>query len=157
MIKKFLLKSIRPIGATLILVVAFLCLLSSEFYNQVDEDSFTKKLLDYTISFESSFYDYRMRKTISAHPQSQEVALIEIDDYSLSQFGQWPLNRTVYSDLLRKLSLFGARVVAFDILFPEKSPGEGADSPDQRLVRAFRDFRTTESQAFVVKFLLHAS
>lgn len=150
-LKKLLLKSIRPVGATLILVIAFLGLVSSEFYLQVDEGSFTKKLLDYTISFESRFYDYRMRKTITEanHKKDKDIVLIQIDDYSLSELGQWPINRKVYAELLRKLTLFGAKVVAFDILFPEKSPGEGKDSPDQRLIQAFKDFHSADRQSFI--------
>ncbi len=149
MLKKFLLKSIRPIGATLILVVAFLCLMSSEFHNQVDESNYLKKILNYTIAFESSFYDYRMKKDIKGHESSKEIVVIEIDDYSLSVLGQWPLSRTVYADLLGKLSTFGAKVAAFDILFPEKSPGTGPDSPDQKLIRAYKEFQKDGRRAFI--------
>ncbi|MES2525775.1 MAG: adenylate/guanylate cyclase domain-containing protein [Bdellovibrionota bacterium] len=145
-LKKYLLKSIRPIGATLILIVAFLCLISAEFYGQVDEDSVLKKVLNYTIAFESRFYDYRMRKGIEKHEQSKEVVLVEIDDYSLSTLGHWPLSRTVYADLLGKMKTFGAKVVAFDILFPEKSPTEGLD---QKLGQSFKKFQEDDRRAFV--------
>ncbi len=157
MLKKFLLKSIRPIGATLILLVAFLCLMSSEFYKQVDEDSVLKKILNYTIAFESSFYDYRMRKDIKKHDRSEDIVLVEIDDYSLSELGHWPLSRTVYADLLKKLKTFGVKVAAFDILFLEKSPGEGVSSPDQKLVAAYKEFQQDGRRAFIGYTILESS
>jgi adenylate cyclase len=157
MLKKFLFKSIRPIGASLILLVAFLCLMSSEFYHQVDQESVLKKILNYTIAFESRFYDYRMKKDIQNHGRSQEVVLVEIDDYSLSELGHWPLSRTVYADLLKKLKTFGVKVAAFDILFPEKSPGEGAASPDQKLIQAFKDFQQDGRRAFIGYTIMESS
>lgn len=158
MLKKFLLKSIRPIGATVILLTAFFCLMSSEFYNQVDADSMLKRLLDYTIAFESRFYDYRMKKTIEKHSLSKEIVLIEIDDYSLSELGQWPLNRKVYADLITKVGDFGGKVVAFDILFPENSPGEGKNSPDELLAQSIRNFQAVDGRrVFIGYTILEAS
>lgn len=147
--KKLLSKSIRPVGATLILVTCFICMLSSEFYAQAELGPITKWLLDGTISFENRFFDFRMRQKVDSHLLSKEIVLIEIDNYTLSELGQWPLNRKVYSDLLRKLTLFGAKTVAFDVLFPEKSPGEGPNSPDQLLVKAFKEFTTADRQAYI--------
>ncbi len=47
------------------------------------------------------------------------VRIVEIDDPSLQEFGQWPWPRTVVADLLTRLHRLGATVVAFDIVFSD--------------------------------------
>jgi adenylate cyclase len=47
------------------------------------------------------------------------VRIVDIDETSLSQIGQWPWPRTVMRDLLDKLGQAGAAVVAFDVQFAE--------------------------------------
>ena len=47
------------------------------------------------------------------------VRIIDIDDPSLSAFGQWPWPRTLLADLVTRLHEAGAAVVAFDMIFPE--------------------------------------
>ena len=43
------------------------------------------------------------------------IRVVDIDDGSLSQIGQWPWPRTVVAQLVDKLREAGAAVVAFDI------------------------------------------
>jgi adenylate cyclase len=47
------------------------------------------------------------------------IRVVDIDDGSLSQIGQWPWPRTVVAQLVDKLREAGAAVVAFDIDFAE--------------------------------------
>ena len=47
------------------------------------------------------------------------VRIVDIDEKSLSMFGQWPWPRTTVRDLLLGLASKGAAVVAFDVLFSE--------------------------------------
>jgi adenylate cyclase len=57
------------------------------------------------------------------------VTIVDIDDQSLTEIGQWPWPRTQLGQLVQKLMASGAVVVGFDILFPESdrlSPGEFA-------------------------------
>ncbi len=53
---------------------------------------------------------------------SEQVAIIAIDKKSLDELGPFPWNRTVYSDLLERLSHTPPRVVAFDLLLPQSAP-----------------------------------
>lgn len=73
------------------------------------------------------FYAQLFPRAQSAQP----IAIVDLDEESLAQLGQWPWPRTVVSDLLLRLSEFGAVAVAFDIVFAEAdrlSPGLYASS-----------------------------
>lgn len=47
------------------------------------------------------------------------VLIVDIDERSLKEIGQWPWPRTVVAQMLDKLREAGAAVVAFDVLFSE--------------------------------------
>jgi adenylate cyclase len=47
------------------------------------------------------------------------VVIIDIDEKSLAEIGQWPWPRTVLADLVAKLAQLGALCVAFDVVFAE--------------------------------------
>ena len=47
------------------------------------------------------------------------VKIIDIDDESLSQFGQWPWPRSLISQLIELLQRSGAAVIVFDVVFAE--------------------------------------
>jgi len=50
----------------------------------------------------------------------RQVTIIDIDDASLLEMGQWPWPRRYLADLVNKLNDMGALVVGFDMLFSEK-------------------------------------
>src|SRR3546814_17787027 len=74
---------------------------------------------------------FDLYQVLSPRPAtSQPVAIVDLDEKSLSEIGQWPWPRTVVADLIAKLGEAGAAVVGFDILFSEydrMSPGPVAD------------------------------
>ena len=45
--------------------------------------------------------------------------IVDIDESSLSAFGQWPWPRTILADLLTRLYEWQAAAIAFDVIFPE--------------------------------------
>jgi len=57
----------------------------------------------------------------------QPVVIIDIDEESLAQFGQWPWPRTLIADLVRKLHMAGVPAIAFDAVFPEPDRTSGAN------------------------------
>lgn len=107
------------------------------------------KFMEYTISFESRFYDYRMRTQLHTTKISKDIALINIDDHSLEKIGIWPIPRAKHALMMDRLSHFGAKVVALDILYPEKAPVCGTDSPDAILADAFKNFTTNGGTVFL--------
>src|SRR6266702_6448921 len=65
---------------------------------------------------------------------SPPAVVSDIDEQSLSAFGQWPWPRTLVADLVTRLTKLGVAAVAFDIIFAEPdrvSPGRMAGAlPD---------------------------
>jgi adenylate cyclase len=47
------------------------------------------------------------------------VTIVDIDEASLSKFGQWPWSRTRIADMITNLTSLGAVVIAFDVVFAE--------------------------------------
>ena len=57
---------------------------------------------------------------------ARPVVIIDIDEASLKEIGQWPWPRTVVADLVTRLTALGAAAIGFDAVFPEPdrmSPG----------------------------------
>ena len=52
-------------------------------------------------------------------PDNLPIRIIDIDETSLAELGQWPWSRHVMATIARRLTELGAAAVAFDVLFPE--------------------------------------
>ena len=52
-------------------------------------------------------------------PADLPIRIIDIDEASLAELGQWPWSRHVMATIARRLTELGAAAVAFDVLFPE--------------------------------------
>lgn len=89
--------------------------------------------------FEDRFQDWKVRSRMTSEID-HDIVLVNIDDESLSKIGTWPIPRTVHAQMLRQLKSFGTKVVALDILFPEKAPVCGPVDPDKELAQAFSEF-----------------
>jgi len=51
--------------------------------------------------------------------ESRPVVIVDIDEASLKDIGQWPWPRTIVADLITKLTELGAVAIAFDVIFAE--------------------------------------
>jgi adenylate cyclase len=52
-------------------------------------------------------------------PVARPVAIVDIDEASLKEIGQWPWPRTIVADLVTQLTQLGAVAIAFDVIFAE--------------------------------------
>jgi adenylate cyclase len=52
-------------------------------------------------------------------PLGQPIRIIDIDEKSIAQFGQWPWPRTRIAEIIDKLRASGALTIAFDMVFSE--------------------------------------
>ena len=50
---------------------------------------------------------------------ARPVVIVDIDEASLKEIGQWPWPRTVVADLVTRLTALGAAAIGFDAVFPE--------------------------------------
>jgi adenylate cyclase len=67
-------------------------------------------------------------------PVGSEVAIIAIDEQSLTELGRWPWPRTRIAELITRLTNLGPAAIALDIVFAEPQPED-----DPTLARAIRD------------------
>ena len=61
-----------------------------------------------------------MFKLRGPQPVSGQVVIVDIDEKSLSQIGQWPWPRNIMAAITRNLINSEARAIGFDIVFAEK-------------------------------------
>jgi adenylate cyclase len=94
-------------------------------------------------------YDWRLTETARPESARKDIALVEIDEYSLRNLqpyaGRWPWPRVVHSMLVDYLARASARLVVYDVNFaePDSRRGfefgggtvSGADS-DRALIRS---------------------
>jgi adenylate cyclase len=64
-------------------------------------------------------FDSYQRFSPQAFDKNAPVRIVDIDERSIAELGQWPWPRTVLADLTQKLVDKGAAAVAFDVMFPE--------------------------------------
>jgi adenylate cyclase len=64
-------------------------------------------------------FDTYQRVSPLAFNPDLPVRIVDIDEESLKQIGQWPLPRTILADLVDKLAANGAAAIGFDMVFPE--------------------------------------
>ena len=78
-------------------------------------------------------------------PLGKPVTIIDLDEESLNEVGQWPWPRTIIAKLVLNLNQMGAALVAFDIVFaepdrmnPDKIPDvvQGLDEKASEKLRA---------------------
>lgn len=63
----------------------------------------------------------------SQEPQTLNIFAVNIDEEALDKYGQWPLNRAVYADIVRDLYARGAGLVVLNVLMSE-TDRQGGDS-----------------------------
>ena len=55
-------------------------------------------------------------------PAAKPVTIVDLDENSLAEIGQWPWSRDVVAKMVKNLTQMGAVLVAFDIVFAEPDP-----------------------------------
>jgi CHASE2 domain-containing sensor protein/signal transduction histidine kinase len=78
--------------------------------------------------------------SMMSRPARDDIIIVAIDDYSLSQLGRWPWPRTHHADLIRKLTKAGARTIGLDVILsePEQPQPDGSRPGDAALAAAIR-------------------
>ncbi|MBL8894890.1 MAG: adenylate/guanylate cyclase domain-containing protein [Rhizobiales bacterium] len=111
-------------------------------------------------------FDFYQRLSMRP-PGPQPAVIVDIDEASLREFGQWPWPRTLIGDLITNIARGGAVAVAFDVIFPEpdrtspamiakqmrgidpetKAKLENLESNDAAMARSFGKIRAIVAQS----------
>ncbi|MEB3356721.1 MAG: adenylate/guanylate cyclase domain-containing protein [Synechococcales bacterium] len=68
---------------------------------------------------------FQTRHTVFSTPGwDSRIAVVTIDDFTLEQYGQFPIARYYYTELLRQLEFSLPAAIGFDLLFLEPSPDD---------------------------------
>lgn len=145
-------KIIQYLGLILIFIFSATCIFLSLMERELAPNSQLKSLSTMTTFFESRFYDIRMRQTMDEEAYDDRIVLAAIDDKSISEIGVWPFPRETWSNLLDKLDHYGARVVAFDVFFSEKSLSCSEEDPDEGLANAINRFQSDPHQKVILPY-----
>lgn len=68
--------------------------------------------------FDQTMYDRLLQS--QSQPARDDIIIVAIDDYSLSELGKWPWPRARHAELLRQLHSMQVKAIGFDILFAEE-------------------------------------
>ena len=80
--------------------------------------------LDAFQTVELKTYDWRLARTADPSTARKDIALIEIDEYSLRNLqqhaGRWPWPRVVHASLIEYLNRGKPRLIVYDVLFADE-------------------------------------
>jgi adenylate cyclase len=77
-------------------------------------------------NLENQAYDARLKLTLPEHVDKQ-VVIVDIDEKSLQQIGQWPWNRNIMARINDSLfDFYQIKAIGYDIVFAEEDIDEGA-------------------------------
>ncbi len=100
-------------------------------------------------TIELKTYDWRLSATARPETARKDIALIEIDEYSLRNLqpnlGRWPWPRVIHAELLDYLARAPAKVIAYDINFAEADTRRGFDFGSSVMTGAESDQALIES------------
>ncbi len=144
---------LRIFGVISIITFSIMSIVFS-FLSREITDYELKNLMSYASFFENKFYDYRYNQIIDPKEKNKDVVLINLDDESLQKLGTWPVDRRVWAKMLNNLKSFGAKIIAFDVIFPEevKTCGAGIESPDDIFAKSIANFQSKAGNKVIMAY-----
>lgn len=76
--------------------------------------------IDFFASIDLKLKDVRFRTRGNIEPDNR-VVIAAIDEKSINELGRWPWDRKAIAQLVENLNSYGAKAIAFDIIFSETS------------------------------------
>ena len=80
------------------------------FLIKIQDSNFVKKVENISYDAYQSFF---IEKSTF-----EDVVIIDIDEKSIGEIGQFPWRRDIFADLIQKLNQYGVSVITFDVFFP---------------------------------------
>jgi len=118
--------------------------------------------IDLLESLELKTYDLRMRLRVGGETDQTNIAVVEIDDDSITKLGRWPWPRSLVAQMISKLKEQKASLIGLNVIFSEPEVSEGLKlirelekdfsskflQSDSEEAKAFLN-KLTEAQAFL--------
>jgi serine/threonine-protein kinase len=76
-------------------------------------------------SLEKVIYEIEMRLDTPRNPGESKVAIVNIDDKSISKLGQWPWPRHIIAEMITILKNNGAKLIGLDMVLTQKEQNPG--------------------------------
>lgn len=124
-------KLLSPLFAGLVLTTIFIKV-TFDFYGSRSNTAERGNLSSVLQSAHKKSIDYRMQARGPIQPR-ENLALLAMDEKTLSTIGQWPLPRDLIAEAVQRAIKHGAKVVAMDIVWPESRP-----QPEIKLYQSIR-------------------
>ena len=80
----------------------------------------TLKVINPPIVQKLSFINYDFYQKIFNRGEVKNITIVDIDEKSIAQIGQFPWRRDIYSKILNNLNQYSPLAIAFDIVFSEE-------------------------------------
>ena len=122
----------KIVGAILIFFISLLGIRHTFYFLQQSQNG-NSFAYETELLFDSNFpllrwmeradYDVHLR-ALDTRRINPNVAIVEINERSVNEIGQFPFARKIYGQLMEKLEAAGAKVVAFDMFFSESERNE---------------------------------
>jgi adenylate cyclase len=148
---QFLSKFLRGFGIVAILIFCSGSIWIGSWVREIGNEQ-QRKAFSYTSIFDNVFYDYRMRKSLDPYQKINNIVLAKVDDLSLKKIGRFPWSRDVWAKLIGRLKNYGAKVLAFDVLYSEPEKMCGPVSNDDLLAASFKDFQSIEGNKILLSY-----
>lgn len=140
------------------IIIAF-CVYSTLIHQLGRELSVSERigtgLPTYASFMEDRFFDLRMRQTLNPEAKDNRIVLAAIDDESLQSVGRWPWSRSKWAEFMRKMAVYGAKVVAFDVFYPEPELACNAESPDEMFASTIATFQENQGRYVVIPYSMN--
>ncbi len=105
---------------------------------------------DPLVTMRFSFFDM-FQQWLPRVESTFPVVIVDVDEASLAELGQWPWPRTVLASMVNRLRRDGAAAIGFDVVFAEPDRNLSIDTarllslPPADLRRALADLRTNDA------------
>ncbi|RYZ97035.1 MAG: CHASE2 domain-containing protein, partial [Proteobacteria bacterium] len=146
---------LRRGGAFFIILFGLLMMALSFSSREIGDDgarlggeTISARLRFATSFLENWFYDLRTQRFYDHTKQSPNLVILELTDESLNKVGRFPWTRTRYAKILDNLKAYGARVVMFDVLYPEPE----SKAADGAFLAAIERFASTPDHAAILGY-----
>lgn len=97
---------------------------------------------NFFFNIENQTFDVRQNLISNYKKVNKNIAIISVDEasyeYILDKYGEWPLNRGIYADMVEYLQTQNPAVVAFDLMFVKSL--KSAQNDDTKLAKSISKY-----------------